>query len=363
MSRILLLLPNLQAGGAEKGFLRIGKLAAERGHQVELVILEHHIEYAVPENIVLHALTPAGRRMSAGWLGKRIAAAKLRRWYRRATTGRPFDLIVASLPFAHEVARLAALPRVWHQVANTISAELGAMKNPRKAARRLARYRRLYDGHLVTTVSESVKADLVDNLKIRPAEILTIYNPFDFEEMRNASKAEPSDLPREPYLLHVGRFARQKRHDLLLDAFRLSGVPHRLVILTRDEDVAGINALVAARGLEGRVTVLGFHENLFPWYAHASALVLSSDFEGMPNVMIEALGVGTPVVSTDCPSGPREVLTGALQHWLVPPGDARALAERLREVVQSPPRVEPQMLERFSPEKSLTMIELLAGRA
>jgi hypothetical protein len=196
--RIILLLPNLQAGGAEKGFLRIGKIAAERGHEVHLVLLEHHVEYAVPEDIRLHALTPPGRRMSAGWLGKRIAAAKLRRWYRHATTAKPFDLIVASLPFAHEVARIAALPRVWHQVANTISAEIDAMKSPRKAARRLARYRRLYDGHLVTTVSESVKADLVDNLKIRPAEILTIYNPFDFEEMRKASKAEPHDLPREP---------------------------------------------------------------------------------------------------------------------------------------------------------------------
>lgn len=363
MSRILLLLPNLQAGGAEKGFLRISKIAAERGHEVDLVILEHHIEYAVPENIRLHALTPAGRRMSAGWLGKRIAAAKLQRWYRRATAARPFDLIVASLPFAHEVTRIAALPRVWHQVANTISAEINAMKNPRKAARRLARYRRLYEGHLVTTVSESVKVDLVDNLKIRPAKIVTIYNPFDFEEMRKASTAEPRDLPREPYLLHVGRFARQKRHDLLLDAFRLADVPHRLVIMTRDEDVADIKALVAARDLKERVMVFGFHENLFPWYAHASALVLSSDFEGMPSVMIEALGVGTPVVSTDCPSGPREVLAEGLQHWLVPPGDARALAERLQEVVRSPPRIEPKMLERFSPQKSLSMIESLAGQA
>jgi glycosyltransferase involved in cell wall biosynthesis len=359
--KILLILPNLQAGGAERALLRIAKGEAERGHDIHLVLLEHHIEYAVPDGISLHALRPQGERMSGNWFGKRVSASLLRRWHRNASAAGRFDLILASLPLSHEVARLAGLPDVWHQIANTPSAEIAALA-PRKAARRVARYRRLYEGHRVTTVSDGVRDDLIGHLKIHPSDAVTIYNPFDFDEMRRAAKAPAPDLPQEPYVLHVGRFAKQKRHDVLLKAFAAADIPHRLVILTRDVDVAGVNALVQSMGMQARVTVSGFRENPFPWYANASALILSSDFEGMPNVMIEALGVGTPVVSTDCPSGPREVLTGSLARFLAPPGDAQALGERLREAVTDPPRIEPAVLDPFTYERSLTLFEGLGRR-
>ena len=359
--KILLLLPNLQAGGAERALLRIAKGEADRGHEVHLVILESHIEYAVPAGISLHALRPPGVRMSGSWFGKWSSARRLRKWHETVSAARPFDLIVASLPLTHEVSQLAGLPQVWHQIANTPSAEISGLQksNPRKAERRIARYRRLYDGQLVTTVSDGVKEDL-EKLGIHPAKAVTIYNPFDFDEMRRAAKADTPDLPREPYVLHVGRFAKQKRHDILLKAFAASGIPHRLIILTRDVDVEGVSALVRAQGLESRVTVSGFRENLFPWYANAAALILSSDFEGMPNVMVEALGVGTPVVSTDCPSGPREVLTGPLQRFLAPCGDAQALGARLREAVETPPRIDDAVVAPFGYERSLDMFESLA---
>jgi glycosyltransferase involved in cell wall biosynthesis len=108
------------------------------------------------------------------------------------------------------------------------------------------------------------------------------------------------------------------------------------------------------------VTVAGFRENPFPWYANAAACVLSSDREGMPNVLIESLICGTPVVSTDCPSGPREVLIGELSRWLVPSGDAAALAQKMREVIEVPPKIDAAILERFSKEQAINAIEELA---
>jgi glycosyltransferase involved in cell wall biosynthesis len=360
MSKMMLLLPNLQAGGAQRALLRIAKGEAQRGHEVHIVLLEREIEYPVPEGVSLHVLARPGNRKSSGWIGRRVAAFQLRRWHRRMATKKPFGLIIASLPFAQEVARLAGLPNVWNQIVNTSSAEIQALgHNPRKAKRRLARYRWLWDGQLVIAISDSIKDDLLHNLKIFPRKIVTIYNPFDIEEMRQAAKAESLDSPIGPYVLHVGRFAKQKRQDLLLDAFIASRVPHQLVIVTRDQDVGRINALVAERGLESRVTVLGFRDNLFPLYAGASALVLSSDFEGMPNVVIEALAVGTPVVSTDCPSGAREVFRSNLQKYLAPCGDAQALGQRLREVTESSPKIDPEILAPFSIAGSLTAIESL----
>jgi glycosyltransferase involved in cell wall biosynthesis len=97
-----------------------------------------------------------------------------------------------------------------------------------------------------------------------------------------------------------------------------------------------LEAMIDARGLRERVVVAGFQKNPYPWMRAAELLVLSSDREGMPNVLVEALACGTRVVSTDCPSGPREVLRGELARWLAPCGDARALAERMRAVLPTP---------------------------
>jgi glycosyltransferase involved in cell wall biosynthesis len=203
-------------------------------------------------------------------------------------------------------------------------------------------------------------SDLTETLGIHPRKVVTIYNPFDLDAMREAAKTSPPDLPQEPYVLHVGRLAKQKRHDILLKAYVASGIPHRLVLITRNEDVRSLQKLVDMQGLGSRVSVLSFRENVSPWYAHASAFVLSSDFEGMPNVIIEALAAGAPVVSTDCPSGPREVLIGALKRYLAPCGDAETLGARLREIIHSPPEIDPALLDPFSVERSLDMIEALA---
>jgi glycosyltransferase involved in cell wall biosynthesis len=91
-------------------------------------------------------------------------------------------------------------------------------------------------------------------------------------------------------------------------------------------------------------------------------MVLSSDFEGFPNVLVEALACGTPVVSTDCPSGPREILTGPLRRHLSPCGDVDELARNLVSVVDSPPIIDPTIVSRFSQDESLRVIEALAMR-
>jgi glycosyltransferase involved in cell wall biosynthesis len=328
---------NLAGGGAEKALLTLGSQLARRGHEVHLVLLEHHVDHPPPAEIRIHALTQRGRRLLKGALGKPIAVLRLRRLISALAQPRPFDLIVSTLPFADEVAVRASLPRHWCRIANTLSAEIARLRarDPGKARRRLRRYRRLYGRGSLIAVSDGVAEDLRRGLGLDHPRIERIYNPFDFAAMRTLAAETAPDRPAVPYLIHVGRFTGQKRHDLLLDAFALLDIPHPLVLLTEREPA--LSDMIRRRGLDGRVVVAGFRTNPYPWIAGAKLLVLSSDHEGLPNVIIEALALDTPVVSTDCPSGPREILGGTRPGCLVPVNDAAGLAQAIARVLADPP--------------------------
>jgi glycosyltransferase involved in cell wall biosynthesis len=357
-----LVVTNLRGGGAEKNMLRLAAKLAERGHRVRLILLEHRVEHEVPPGIELHALMPASERLAGGWFGKLRSAFRLRRLFRRLGLGADC-LTISTLPFADEVVAGARLPNVWFRIANTLSAEINelARRSPRKAARRMARYRRIYEGASLIAVSDGVADDLRNVLGLRRARIVRIYNGFDFQAIRQAAMRPDPDIPREPFVLHVGRFMPQKRHDLLFDAWRESSLPQRLVLLTPPS--AELDELIASRGLQGRVLVAGFRTNPYPWMRAAELLVLCSDREGMPNVLVEALACGTRVVSTDCPSGPREILRGDLARGLVPCGDPKPLARAISDALRAPRPGPDAIAEDFAEAHMVAAYEALAGGA
>lgn len=317
---------NLAGGGAEKALAKIGSGLAGRGHDVDFVVCEHAGLYPPPAGCGFHALT---NRASRGWLGKRRLASRLR----RLLASHPHDLLVSTLPFADEVAALAGVPRHICRIANTLSAELARLPAA-KSQRRAARYCEIYGSRRLVAVSQGVADDLISRFGIEATRLRVIANPFDFAAIRTLA-AEPCPArPVGPYILHVGRFAAQKRHDLLLDAFASANLRRQLVLLAPPD--ARLAALIAQGGLERRVTIADFQANPYPWMAGADLLVLCSDHEGLPNVLIEALACGTRVVSTDCPSGPREILRGELARGLVHCNDAVALAQAMRDALAGP---------------------------
>jgi glycosyltransferase involved in cell wall biosynthesis len=348
---------NLRGGGAEKAMLNLASLLASRGHQAQIWLLENRVEHAIPSGVAVRRLHHPGHSLRKGWLGKRLAAWRLKR---QLTAAGPFDLIVSTLPFADEVVSLARLPKVWFRIANTLSAEIDsiAARDQKKAARRRQRYRHLYNRQQLIAVSDGVAADLKETLGLSDARIARIYNPFDFAHIRQQAKQPDPDLPHEAYVIHVGRFMPQKRHDVLLAAWREAALPHRLVLLTSPSPQ--LDQMIHAHGLTQQVTVAGFRPNPYPWIAGAELLVLASDREGMPNVLVEGLLCGTRAVSTDCPSGPREVLTGPLARWLVPCGDPHALASAMRDALASPRPSMPEDFAKFSAEKVAQAYEALA---
>ena len=350
--KFVFVLTNLAGGGAEKALLKLSSGLADKGHEVEIALLEDRIEHASPRGVKVSALTT---RASKGWLGKRLLARRLR----QHLPG-PWNLLVSTLPFADEVTALAALPRHWCRIANTLSGEVArlAAAQPAKASRRLTRYRRLYGKRPLIAVSKGVAHDLRQAIGVE-GPIETIPNSFDFEAMRQAAAGAIPEPPARPYVVHVGRFSAQKRHDLLLDAWAKVATGHLLVLLCAPDP--RLQDMIHSRGLGDRVFVAGFQANPYPWIAGADLLVLCSDHEGLPNVLIEALACGTPVVSTDCPSGPREILA-AFPQCLVPCGDAAALAQAISANLAAPIDPAQADLSMYEMTRVVAAYERLAAR-
>ncbi len=348
--RFVLLTTNLSGGGAEKALVKIGSGLATRGHDIDFVVCENAGVYQAPPDCRFHALSvQAGH----GWLGKRHLAWRLRRYL----ASRPYDLLISTLPFADEVAILSGASRHVCRIANTLSAEIMRLP-PTKATRRSNRYQTLYGQRPVVAVSKGVADDLRTHFGVASR---MIANPFDRAEIRRRASELCPSCPTEPYILHVGRFAPQKRHDLLFAAFSALDLPHKLVLLTPASSL--LNALIDQHGLKHRVIVAGFQANPYPWMAGSDLLVLCSDHEGLPNVLIEALACGTRVISTDCPSGPREILQGDLSRWLVPCGNAAVLSSAIDDVLKVPrpaPADIDAALSPYSQEQAMGAWESLA---
>lgn len=213
--------------------------------------------------------------------------------------------------------------------------------------------KKLYNNQNLIAVSEGVEQDLL-NFGIKPKSICTIYNPNDIDFIRQQSKEYIAD--EQDYIIHVGSFTNQKRHNILINAYLKSGIKQKLLLLGDHEKKQGkiIKQLVADLDLNDRVIFKGFEQNPYPYIRGAKALILSSDYEGLSMVLIEALILQVPVVSTDCPHGPREILIDELAEFLSPVGDINALATNIRRMVKNPVKITDKYIDKFRAEKSAT---------
>ncbi|MGI9490916.1 MAG: glycosyltransferase [Geminicoccaceae bacterium] len=203
--------------------------------------------------------------------------------------------------------------------------------------------RRLYrhaDG--VVAVSDGVADDLARFARLPRKKITVINNPVVTEHLLEAKNQLPdhpwlSDVS-DPLMIAVGRLTKQKDFGTLLRAFALMRQqrPARLMILGEGEDRSSLEALARDLGIEQHVQMPGFVPDPLSYVSKASVFVLSSAWEGFGNAIVEALACGCPVVSTDCPSGPREVLGGGEYGRLVAVGDHQALSEAVLDVLKNP---------------------------
>lgn len=203
--------------------------------------------------------------------------------------------------------------------------------------------RRLYpEADSIVCVSQGIAEDLRQLINLPPEKIQVIYNPVVAPELFQKTK-EPVNHPwfengQTPVILAVGRLTKQKDFPTLLRAFALvrQQRPARLVILGEGEERENLEQLAETLKISNDVSMPGFTLNPFAFMAKASVFVLSSAWEGLAIVVIEALACGCPVVATDCRSGPREILDNGRYGRLVPVGDYEALAKAILETLDNP---------------------------
>lgn len=326
---------SLEGGGAERVFASIASALAERlpPGAVQVALLDRaELRYPLSPRIAIHTLEAQGR-----------FARSLRGLLALARQQKP-DLILSFLARANcaavVVGRLLGRPVLISERVNTSSHFAGAgLLAPQMV-------RRLYPlAHGVIAVSHGVAEDLIANFGIRRARVQVIPNPVDLAALRALAAEQPAIPLPERFLAAVGRLAPSKNMPLLLRAFaRLSSCEH-LVILGEGRERPALEQLVQELGLQGRVHMPGFLANPYAVLGRALAYASSSNAEGFPNSLLEALALGVPALSTHCPSGPAELLadtpqvdiaglTRASFGLLSPVGDLEGLAAGLELLLQ-----------------------------
>jgi glycosyltransferase involved in cell wall biosynthesis len=335
--KVSIFLPSLNGGGAERVMVTLANGFAARGYAVDLVL-------ATAQGPYLKDVRPEVRvvDLRAGRVIK--ALLPLARYLRRE---RPAAMLSA-MSHANVVAVLAhrlsgSRCRLMVSERTTISAEVHRAHgwSARLVYALVPRLYRWADG--ITVVSQAAARDLEQFARLPTGSVQAIYNPFDLDRIAQLAQAEPPHpwlAPgQRPVVLGIGRLTEEKDFPTLIRAFAQcqSRGKARLLIFGEGPLRASLQAEATACGLtEDDFQMPGFVDNPYAFLARASLFVLSSRWEGLPGVLIEAMACGTPVVSTDCPSGPGEILEGGRLGRLVPVGDSAALANAIDAVLAAP---------------------------
>ena len=231
--------------------------------------------------------------------------------------------------------------RVVTRIANTYSEELATGSFKHRVALRLLKF--LFPvADRIVAVSQGVADDLSEMHPAISARVTTIYNPVFRAEMVEQAAAPVNhswfETETAPVVVSVGRLATVKDHSTLLRAFAevLRSRQARLVILGEGPERENLLELAARLSVAQYVDLPGFKLNPFAYMSKAKVFALSSRYEGFPNVLVQAMACGTPVVSTDCRSGPTEILECGRWGQLVPVGDWRAMAGAIIETLNNP---------------------------
>jgi len=323
-------LPSLSGGGAERVILQVANKIAERGHRVDMVLASATGAYIGEVSDCVNIIDFKSSKVS-------LSLLQMRSYIKDSSP----EVMLSALPHANLVALMSVMlskvkPRLIISERNTIG--IHSIKS-QGIKGNLMRYlmRLLYPrSDAIIAVSDGVARSLSEYINISRDSVSIIPNPCNIDrirclsnEMINESWFDLNDLP---IVVGVGRLTEQKDFSLLIRSFSLAlrEVEARLLILGEGELRGELEDLAAGLGLNRENFFMpGFKDNPFKYLKRSNVFVLSSKWEGFPNVILQALGCGCSVISTNCQSGPSEILDDGKWGDLVPVGDLEMLSKSI----------------------------------
>ncbi len=359
--KITMLVFNLNHGGAEKVCLTLSNEFVKRDYDVELWIAETtetSLTKKLDENITVLSFNKNHVRNCVIPMAKLLISRK------------PKQLLV----FHIELALLAIVLKkilflktsIVVRSINTLSQAFTYPKNvwEKYFAKVVIKQLLLYSDKIIAQ-STGMKKDLIDKFKIHPDKLVTIHNPaFVFSINGTGMENHASDNDIE--FLYVGRLSPQKGLNNLIQAFNQAYKQNQnlsLKLVGEGPEKEKLQKLVNELNLSGSIGFEGFQSHTKKYYSRAKATLLTSNFEGFPNVLIESISLGTPVISFDCPSGPDDIIEPGINGILVPHLNVEKFAEAMLDVANEKVKFDSQKIinssKRFSMDSIVNQYENL----
>ena len=303
---------SLGRGGAER-VVSILSRELPKSHRVDLITFDGDVAYEYGGTHINLALSSR-----KGLIGKSLNIVRRTLALRGLFARREYDRIYAFMESAYLPAILTGYPVI-----------ASVRNNPDRYSALLTRHL-LPKAQKVVAVSDQISEML--NARYGLENVVTIPNPVDFESIDRLLEKEQGTTKGR--LVAMGRLHPQKGFDLLISAYARSkwARKKRLVIFGDGPMRSELEKLREEAGLEEWVELPGAIDNPYPHLQAADLFILSSRYEGFPNVVVEALACGTPVLAADCPTGPREIIRHGENGFLVEPGKVESLVEGMNEL-------------------------------
>ncbi|MEW6277001.1 MAG: glycosyltransferase [Candidatus Eremiobacterota bacterium] len=350
--RVLLLLPSLQGGGAERMALHLLNHADPAHFDVRIGLLRMAGPYLSSVDVRRLDVAP----LRSEWLNFDLGnPANYGLWRVPAYILAPFNAFWLMRRFRPHVIvsftkgmnlctwlavslygrkKVRWIAREGNNALAVIRDEL--MGRPAMAAAITTLVKRCYrSADRLLSICHEMGAELTRQLHLDPSRVRTVHNCVDLEQVRSGATLPPDGLPPR-YFVSIGRLTRQKGLDVLVRAFSRSecALTHKLLLLGEGEEERNLRRLAATLGADKSTIFCGFRDNPWAYLARADALVLASRWEGFASIVVEALAAGTPVVATSCDFGPKEILQNGRYGIVVPVDDVEALREALDRVAR-----------------------------
>ena len=334
---ILLMLKALEGRGAERMVTILARAYLEMNYAVHVLCLEDNkdmrLDYRVHYHVVPYNEPLLDREIEQAAAYEQVAARIDD--YVLNHIGKP-ELILANIYKINWIMAYSKLPNIVNVLHTTVSRQFQAQLKT-AAEKTINHLQMVYGAHPCSCVSEGARQDLLALIDHQDHRTITIYNPCDVSQIQQLA-SEPFSIQEfglndKDYIIHVASFDAMKGHRELLQAYAKTDCKLLLVLVGKGRLEDEIKQLALDLKIEDKVYFLGFHANPYPLIAHAALLVMTSKYEGFGYVIVEAQALAVPVISTDCPFGPRELLP---QKNLVAVDDIEELAALMTQAINNP---------------------------